>query len=125
MILGTLITIGAAFLALITGYILIGLVNPHISLDSAFSILIFTFVVTASCTGFALGFRDRKDEVAALIRRILISLAVTALAAWLTYKAIFTVAPGMDAGLWFCIMVVSTLCVSASTLIVLSRQSAK
>jgi hypothetical protein len=120
-----MIAIGAAFLALITGYILIGLVNPHISLDSAFSILIFTFVVTASCTGFALVFRGRKDQLGPLIWRIVISLAVTAMAAWLTYEAIFNVAPGMDAGRWFCIMVVSTLCVSASTLIVLSRWSAK
>lgn len=125
MIRGTLITISASFLALITGYILIGLVNPNISLDSAFGILIFTFVVTASCIGFALVFRGRKDEVAALIRRIVISLAVTALAAWLTYKAIFTVAPGMDAGQAFCILVGAVMSVSASISIALARRSAK
>lgn len=122
MIRGTIITIGAGFFALIVGYLLLGLVNPRISLDSAFNILVFTFLVTASCTGFTLAFRIQKDEVARLIRRILISVAVTTLAALLTYIAIVTVAPGTDAGLWFLIMFVATLCGSALTAIILSRR---
>jgi peptidoglycan/LPS O-acetylase OafA/YrhL len=121
---GTLITLAAAFLAVVVGYLLCFLSGPGFNQDAATGVLIFTFICTAASTGFALAFRRRPDDVLALTRRITISLAFTGLAVWLAYTVISPMRAKIGPDLGLAILLAAVLCAAGISSAVLARRSA-
>lgn len=121
---GAIITFSAALLATVIAYAVTFSFDRfigHVNLDDASGILYSTFLGTASATVAALA--SGRKGVAAMILRIVISLALAILAAVLAAATLVRFASGLSDGLSFCVLVVTVIGVAGVSSVALARRS--